>query len=87
MKTIDTIIPLFERLVKSNGFAIVVMFGMMTAMAYTLWNQYNRMNERLTALEGQIIECYKENTIKNNELIEKNTRVMEEVIIHLKNVK
>jgi Na+/H+ antiporter NhaC len=55
MKTLDTIIPLFERLVKSNGFAIVVMFAMMSAMAYTLWNQYNNMNERLTKLEQEVI--------------------------------
>jgi hypothetical protein len=87
MKTIIDKFPNFDSVIKSSGFAVFVMFAMMSAMAYTLWNQYNRMNDRLTALEGQIIECYKENTIKNNELIEKNTRVMEEVIIHLKNVK
>jgi len=83
----DSIVPVFERMVKSNGFAVVVMFGIMTAMAYTLWNQYNRTNDRLTALEKEIVECYKENTVKSNVLIEKNTKVMEEVIFHLKNQK
>jgi hypothetical protein len=83
----DNIVPVFERMVKSNGFAVVVMFGMMTAMAYTLWNQYNRMNDRLTALEQEIVECYKENAVKSNVLIEKNTKVMEEVIFHLQNQK
>jgi hypothetical protein len=83
----DSIVPVIERMVKSNGFAVVVMFGMMTAMAYTLWNQYNRMNERLTALEKEIVECYKENAVKSNVLIEKNTKVMEEVIFHLQNQK
>jgi len=79
-----TIIPVFERLVKSNGFALVVMFGIMTAMAYTLWNQYNLTNARLTALEHQVIECYKENMSKNQVIIEKNTQVMEEVMYHLR---
>jgi len=79
-----TIIPIFERLVKSNGFALVVMFGMMTAMAYSLWNQYNHTNARLTALEQQVIECYRENMSKNQVIIEKNTQVMEEVMYHLR---
>ena len=79
-----TIIPVFERLVKSNGFALVVMFAMMTAMAYTLWNQYNLTNARLTALEQQVIECYRENMSKNQVIIEKNTQVMEEVMFHLR---
>ena len=87
MKAIIDKLPNFDSVIKSSGFAVFVMFAMMSAMAYTLWNQYNNMNERLTKLEQEVIECYKENTIKNNELIEKNTRVMEEVIIHLKNVK
>lgn len=73
-----------DSIIKSNGFAVFVMFGMMTAMAYTLWNQYNKTNERLTIVEQQVLECYKENSQKNQELIQKNTRVLEEVIIILK---
>lgn len=79
-----TLIPIFDRLVKSNGFAIVVMFGMMTAMAYTLWQQYNHTNQRLTALEQQVIECYRTNMSQNQLIIEKNTKVMEEVMTHLR---
>ena len=45
-----------DSIIKSNGFAVFVMFAMMTAMAYTLWNQYNKTSERLTALEHQVIE-------------------------------
>ena len=79
-----TIIPIFERLVKSNGFAIVVMFGMMTAMAYTLWQQYNHTNQRLTALEQQVIDCYRTNMSQNQLVIDRKTKVMEEVMIHLR---
>jgi hypothetical protein len=48
-------IPFIDGLIKSNGFAVVVMFGMMTAMAYTLWNQYNKTNERLSVVEQQVL--------------------------------
>jgi len=53
-------------------------------MAYTLWSQYNRMNERLTKLEQEVIECYKDNMIHNQGIIERNTQVMEEVMNSLK---
>lgn len=72
-------IPFIDGLIKSNGFAVVVMFGMMTAMAYTLWNQYNKTNERLSIVEQQVLECYRENMKRTNELIEKNTLVLEKV--------
>ena len=75
----------FDNLIKSNGFAVFVMFAMMTAMAYTLWQQYNRTNDRLTKLEQEVFECYKENSIKNQLLIERNTEVMERVIYKLEN--
>lgn len=73
-----------DEIIKSNGFAVFVMFSMMTAMAYTLWNQYNKTNERLTVVEQQVLECYRENSLKNQVLIEKNTKVLEEVIYILK---
>jgi hypothetical protein len=75
----------FDNLIKSSGFAVFVMFAMMTAMAYTLWQQYNRTNDRLTKLEQEVFECYKENSIKNQLLIERNTEVMERVIYKLEN--
>ena len=75
----------FDNLIKSNGFAVFVMFAMMTAMAYTLWQQYNRTNDRLTKLEQEVFECYKENNLKNQLLIERNTQVMERVIYKLDN--
>jgi hypothetical protein len=56
---------------------------MMAAMAYTLWNQYNNMNQRLTKLEQEVIECYKENMLHNQGIIERNTKVMEEVLNNL----
>jgi|DEB0MinimDraft_10_1074344.scaffolds.fasta_scaffold335229_2 hypothetical protein len=87
MKAIIDKLPNFDSVIKSSGFAVFVMFAMMSAMAYTLWSQYNRMNDRLTALEQEIVECYKENAVKSNVLIEKNTKVMEEVIFHLQNKK
>ena len=87
MKAIIDKLPNFDTVIKSSGFAVFVMFAMMSAMAYTLWNQYNRMNDRLTKLEREVIECYKENAVKSNVLIEKNTKVMEEVIFHLQNQK
>jgi len=59
------------------------MFAMMSAMAYTLWNQYNNMNERLTKLEREVIECYKDNMVHNQGIIERNTKVMEEVLNNL----
>lgn len=73
-----------DDIIKSNGFAVFVMFAMTSAMAYTLWNQYNKTNERLTILEQQVLECYRENSLKNQVLIEKNTKVLEEVIYILK---
>jgi len=82
------LIPAFtfsDSIIKSNGFAVFVMFAMMSAMAYTLWNQYNNMNERLTKLEQEVIECYKDNMIHNQSIIERNTKVMEEVMNNLKN--
>ena len=81
------LIPAFsfgEGIIKSNGFAVFVMFSMMAAMAYTLWNQYNKTSERLTALEHQVIECYQMNMKKNLETIEKNNYVLEEVLKELK---
>tara|TARA_S200002703_G_scaffold3018_4_gene4465 strand:+ start:122 stop:310 length:189 start_codon:yes stop_codon:yes gene_type:complete len=60
------------------------MFAMMSAMAYTLWNQYNNMNQRLTKLEQEVIECYKENMLHNQGIIERNTKVMEEVMNQIK---
>ena len=81
------IIPAFtfgDSIIKSNGFAVFVMFAMMTAMAYTLWNQYNKTIERLTALEHQVIECYQMNMKKNLETIEKNNLILEQVLIELK---
>jgi hypothetical protein len=77
----------FDNLIKSSGFAVFVMFSMMTAMAYTLWQQYNRTNDRLTKLEQEVFECYKENNLKNQLLIERNTEVMERVIYKLENEK
>jgi hypothetical protein len=53
-------------------------------MAYTLWNQYNKTSERLTALEHQVIECYQLNMKKNLETIEKNNLILEQVLIELK---
>lgn len=84
MKAIIDKLPNFDSVIKSSGFAVFVMFAMMTAMGYTLWNQYNRMNERLTKLEQEVIECYKENMLHNQGIIERNTKVMEEVMNSLK---
>jgi hypothetical protein len=85
MKAIIDKLPNFDTLIKSSGFAVFVMFAMMSAMAYTLWNQYNNMNDRLTKLEQAAIECYKDNMIHNQSIIERNTKVMEEVLNNLKN--
>ena len=84
MKAIIDKLPNFDSVIKSSGFAVFVMFAMMSAMAYTLWNQYNNMNDRLTKLEQEVIECYKENMLHNQGIIERNTKVMEEVMINLK---
>ena len=84
MKAIIDKLPNFDTLIKSSGFAVFVMFAMMSAMAYTLWNQYNNMNDRLTKLEQEVIECYKENMLHNQGIIERNTKVMEEVMNNLK---
>ena len=83
MKTLIDKVPNFDTVIKSNGFAVFVMFAMMAAMAYTLWNQYNNMNQRLTKLEQEVIECYKENMLHNQGIIERNTKVMEEVLNNL----
>ena len=71
MKAIIDKLPNFDTVIKSSGFAVFVMFAMMSAMAYTLWNQYNNMNERLTKLEQEVIECYKDNMIHNQGIIER----------------
>ena len=84
MKAVLDKLPNFDSVIKSSGFAVFVMFAMMSAMAYTLWNQYSHTNERLTALEQQVIECYRTNMSQNQVIIEKNTKVMEEVMIHLR---
>lgn len=84
MKAVIDKLPNFDTVIKSSGFAVFVMFAMMSAMAYTLWNQYSHTNERLTALEQQVIECYRTNMSQNQVIIEKNTKVMEEVMIHLR---
>ena len=84
MKAVIDKMPNFDTVIKSSGFAVFVMFAMMSAMAYTLWNQYNNMNSRLTKLEQEVIECYKENMLHNQGIIERNTKVMEEVMINLK---
>ena len=84
MKAFIDKLPNFDSVIKSSGFAVFVMFSMMSAMAYTLWNQYNNMNERLTKLEQEVIECYKENMLHNQGIIERNTKVMEEVMNNLK---
>jgi len=84
MKAVFDKLPNFDTVIKSSGFAVFVMFAMMSAMAYTLWNQYSHTNERLTALEQQVIECYRTNMSQNQVIIEKNTKVMEEVMIHLR---
>jgi hypothetical protein len=73
-----------DSIIKSNGFAVFVMFAMMAAMAYTLWNQYNKTGERLTALEHQVIECYQMNMKKNLETIERNNLILEQVLKELK---
>jgi hypothetical protein len=83
MKTLIDKLPNFDTVIKSSGFAVFVMFAMMSAMAYTLWNQYNNMNERLTKLEREVIECYKDNMVHNQGIIERNTKVMEEVLNNL----
>jgi hypothetical protein len=83
MKAIIDKLPNFDTLIKSSGFAVFVMFAMMSAMAYTLWNQYNNMNERLTKLEREVIECYRDNMVHNQGIIERNTKVMEEVLNNL----
>jgi len=83
MKALIDKIPNFDSVIKSSGFAVFVMFSMMAAMAYTLWNQYNNMNQRLTKLEQEVIECYKENMLHNQGIIERNTKVMEEVLNNL----
>ena len=83
MKAIIDKLPNFDTVIKSSGFAVFVMFSMMAAMAYTLWNQYNNMNQRLTKLEQEVIECYKENMLHNQGIIERNTKVMEEVLNNL----
>jgi len=83
MKAIIDKLPNFDTLIKSSGFAVFVMFAMMSAMAYTLWNQYNNMNDRLTKLEREVIECYRENMLHNQGIIERNTKVMEEVLNNL----
>ena len=85
MKAVIDKLPNFDSVIKSSGFAVFVMFAMMSAMAYTLWNQYNNMNDRLTKLEQEVIECYKENMLHNQGIIERNTKVMEEVMNNLKN--
>ena len=84
MKAVLDKLPNFDTVIKSSGFAVFVMFAMMSAMAYTLWNQYNNMNDRLTKLEQEVIECYKENMLHNQGIIERNTKVMEEVMNNLK---
>ena len=84
MKSVIDKLPNFDSVIKSSGFAVFVMFAMMSAMAYTLWNQYNNMNERLTKLEQEVIECYKENMLHNKSIIERNTKVMEEVMNNIK---
>lgn len=84
MKAVIDKLPNFDTVIKSSGFAVFVMFAMMSAMAYTLWNQYNNMNDRLTKLEQEVIECYKENMLHNQGIIERNTKVMEEVMNNLK---
>ena len=84
MKAVIDKLPNFDSVIKSSGFAVFVMFAMMSAMAYTLWNQYNNMNSRLTKLEQEVIECYKENMLHNQGIIERNTKVMEEVMNNLK---
>jgi len=83
MKTLIDKLPNFDTVIKSSGFAVFVMFAMMSAMAYTLWSQYNNMNERLTKLEREVIECYKDNMVHNQGIIERNTKVMEEVLNNL----
>jgi len=83
MKTLIEKLPNFDTIIKSSGFAVFVMFAMMSAMAYTLWSQYNNMNERLTKLEREVIECYKDNMVHNQGIIERNTKVMEEVLNNL----
>jgi len=83
MKTLIDKLPNFDTVIKSSGFAVFVMFAMMSAMAYTLWSQYNNMNERLTKLEREVIECYRENMLHNQGIIERNTKVMEEVLNNL----
>ena len=83
MKAIIEKLPNFDSVIKSSGFAVFVMFAMMSAMAYTLWSQYNNMNERLTKLEREVIECYKDNMVNNQGIIERNTKVMEEVLNNL----
>ena len=83
MKTLIDKLPNFDSVIKSSGFAVFVMFAMMSAMAYTLWNQYNNMNERLTKLEREVIECYRDNMVHNQGIIERNTKVMEEVLNNL----
>ena len=83
MKAIIDKLPNFDTVIKSSGFAVFVMFAMMSAMAYTLWSQYNNMNERLTKLEREVIECYKDNMVNNQGIIERNTKVMEEVLNNL----
>ena len=85
MKAIIDKLPNFDTVIKSSGFAVFVMFAMMSAMAYTLWNQYNNMNERLTKLEREVIECYRDNMVHNQGIIERNTKVMEEVLNNLNN--
>ena len=84
MKAVIDKLPNFDTVIKSSGFAVFVMFAMMSAMAYTLWNQYNNMNDRLTKLEQEVIECYKENMLHNQGIIERNTKVMEEVMNNIK---
>ena len=84
MKAVIDKLPNFDSVIKSSGFAVFVMFAMMSAMAYTLWNQYNNMNDRLTKLEQEVIECYKENMLHNQGIIERNTKVMEEVMNNIK---
>ena len=84
------IIPAFsfgENIIKSSGFAVFVMFAMMAAMAYTLWNQYNYTNERVTKLEQQVMDCYQKTSLEQSKIIEKNTIVMEEVLKLIKEKK
>jgi len=80
-------LPDSSEVIKSQGFALFVMFIFMMGMGMILYQQYTHTEVRMDMLEDEIRKCYGENRAAVMEVLQQNSNIMQENSRILKEVK